>query len=161
MPALMLSVAAGELSGRIAGRLGGLPPVVPASVVWQRGQQRVLLHIDSLHLVLVDGWLVCGIDLETDPTGRQNLQLVYYLGTAADGDSVQAAAVVNAVTAPAAQIAGTWGADLERVIWDAVLDIIEGTIFFAGSRNPGQTLQFLGFNGTNGAIEVYVAVGEA
>jgi hypothetical protein len=132
---------------------------VPPRVVWQRNEQRVLLHLDSLALRALDGWLIAGLDLQTDPTGRQNLQIVYHLGKDGEDDGLAAAATLNAPTMPAAQLAERWGDDLHRVLWDAVLDTIELAVFRAGQQHPGEQITVQGIGCANNVVFVDVLTG--
>src|SRR5204863_10086016 len=94
-------------------------------VVWQRELHSLLLHTADVVVRTVDGWLVCDIAAETDETGPVTVQIVFHLGLRGDGDGPRAAAVVNVPEAGAAVVADAWGDDLRRVVWDAVLDVVE------------------------------------
>jgi hypothetical protein len=161
MTSVTLSIAAADLAKRLSARLQALSPVAAARVIWQKENQRVLLHIDSLKIRLLEGWLLCDLDVESDPTGRQKLQFVFYLGSLDDASSLQAAGTINAVTPQAAQLAGSWGTDLQRVLWDAVLDAVEASMHQAGAQNPGQPLTLQGFAAAKDAIQVEVIAGVA
>lgn len=161
MLALRLTVPASELAGRMRERLRG-PGAAPQSpsVVWQRDGQRVLIHLDSLSVHALDGWLVSTLDLQSDPTGRQRLQTVHYLGKEGEGDGLDAAARLSAPTPQAAQLAERWGADLHRVLWDAVLDVIEASLGHAAAQKPGERLTLQGFGCADNAVFVDVIAGE-
>lgn len=156
MSAQRLSIPAADVAPRLRERLRGDPPASSARVVWQRDGASVLVNTDSLTARFLDGWLLCNLDLETDPTGRQTLQFVYFLGRPDEGDGVQAACTINAPTAGAAQLAAAWGADLQRVLWDAVLDGIELTVYHAASLQPRVPLTLAGFHCTAQALVVDV-----
>src|SRR5437016_10994840 len=99
-----------------------------AQVVWQSPTQRVLVHTESLVVRSLDGWLVANLDLETDQTKRRTIQFVFYLGRKNESDGVQAACTINAPSPEAAALADAWGRDLQRVLWDAVLDGVEACL---------------------------------
>ena len=161
MTALQVSISAADLAARMKQRLSALAPTPAARVVWEDAGQRVLLHLDSLRARVVEGWLLCQLDLETDQTQRQPLQFVYYLGVAGEGGGVQAAATINAATVPASQLADRWGAQVQRVLWDAVLDGIETSIRHVKEQQPGQRVQLQGFTGATNVLNVKVLAGIA
>jgi hypothetical protein len=87
------------------------------------------------------------------------LQFVFFLGKKREGDGTQAGATINATTAQAAQLAEQWGAQVQRVLWDAVLDAIEAAVHRAGERKPKTELTLRGFHCTNEALNVEVLTG--
>jgi hypothetical protein len=139
--------------------LRGDPPNPSTRVVWQREASSVMVNTDTLQVRLLDGWLLCELMLETDQTGRQLLQFVYFLGKEGEGDSVQAASTINAPTPGAAQIAAGWGQEVQRVIWDAVLDVLEVMVYHAESVTKGERLTVGGFHCNTDAIFVDVLAG--
>ena len=159
MPALRLSIPAAELGRRVKERLRGDPPNPSTRVVWQRDNESLLVNTDSVTVRLVDGWLLCNVDLQTDQTGRQTLQFVYFLGKAADSDGLQAACSINAPTPGASQLAAAWGGEVQRVLWDAVLDAIELMVYHAESVQRGAPVTLGGFHCTAEAIVVDVIAG--
>ena len=161
MTALQVSISAADLAARMKQRLSALAPTPAARIVWEDAGQRVLLHLDSLRARVVDGWLLCQLDLETDQTQRQPLQFVYHLGVASEGGGVQAAGTINAASVPASQLADRWGAQVQRVLWDAVLDGIETSIRHVKEQQPGQRVQLLGFTGGTNLLNVKVLAGNA
>lgn len=129
-------------------------------VVWQDGAQRVLVHADSLKVKALNGWLLCHLELETDVTKRQRLQILFFVGREAEGDGVSAAATINAPTTGSAQIADKWGKDLQRVLWDAVLDGIEASVQHMREQNKGPDVRLHGFTCNNDELHVRVLAGD-
>jgi hypothetical protein len=158
MNTLQASIATADLGQRMRERLGGAQAKA-ARVVWQERARQVLIHLDSLRHRAVDGWLVCSLDLQTDQAGRQTLQFVFFIGRKREGDGPQAGATINATTAQAAQLAEQWGAQVQRVLWDAVLDAIEAAVHRAGERKPKTELTLRGFHCANEALNVEVLTG--
>ena len=159
MPALRLSISTADLVRRLKERLRGDPPNPATRVVWHRDGDSVLVNTDSLTVRLLDGWLMCNLDLQTDQTGRQTLQFVFFLGREGEGDSLQAASTINAPTPGAAQLAAAWGQDLQRVLWDAVLDAVELMVYHAESLKKGSPITIGGFHCTPDAIVVDILAG--
>jgi hypothetical protein len=122
------------------------PGTTTTKVVWQHRADRVLLHTDALQAKVLDGWIVCDLPLQTDETGRQSLQFVYYVGTSTEADGLQAAGTVNAPSAEASRLADAFGAHVERVLWDAVLDCLEGMLAHVAKNFPGQKLTLAGYH---------------
>jgi hypothetical protein len=135
-------------------------------VVWQHRGERILLHTEGLQAEVLDGWIVCDLPVQTDQTGRQSLQLVYYVGTSTEADGLQAAATVNAPSAEAARLADAFGAQIERVLWDAVLDCLEGALAHVAKQFGGQKLTLAGYHcsgataSTPAALSADVVVGD-
>ena len=109
-------------------RLSGLATRPTPELLWQRDGRQVLIDAASLEVRSVDGWIVCDIDVRCDQTGPAKLQFVFYLGEKDDGDGVHAAGTIAAPQLAAAQLADVWGSDLQRVLWDAVLDVVEVSV---------------------------------
>ena len=161
MIALKLSIATSELAQRMRERLRGAGSTTASNIVWQRqANQRVLIYTDTLNVRSVDGWLLCDLGVQTDQTGRCTLQFVFFLGRQGEGDGPRAATTINAPNRPAAQVADRWGADIQRVLWDAVLDAVEASVQHAGTQRPGEQLMLGGFHCDGSAVHVDVLAGE-
>lgn len=159
MPAFRLSIPTADLTRRLKERLRGDPPNASQRVVWHRDAESILVYADSLNARLLDGWLLCNLNLETTQTGLQTLQFVYFLGKDGEGAGIQASCTINAPTTGAAQIAAAWGADLQRVLWDAVLDAIEITMYHADTLSKGAALTIGGFHCKPEALYVDILAG--
>ncbi|MCV7221237.1 hypothetical protein [Mycolicibacterium elephantis] len=158
MRARSLTIAATDLESRIRQRLMGVGATTRA-VVWQVGDHAVLLRSDRIHTRLLEGWLVVKIELETDQTGRRQVELVYRLGTSKSGGGTGAAAKINAATPEALALAEVWGADLQRVVWDAVLDAVEAALTAVRRKEPRQPLVLRGFHAGREGFTVEVVSG--
>lgn len=159
MRAVTLGVRAEQVTERIGSRLLGLGHD-DRQVVWRRGPQTVLLRRDLIQTRFLPGWLVVSVVLQTDETGRVPLELVYFLGTDRDGDGDGAAVKINAGTPDATALAEIWGADLQRIGWDAVLDTIQGALAGLARRRPDEQLTIRGFRVGPEGLQVDVVVGE-
>ena len=159
MESVLLTIAAGDLLQRVRQRLSGLNSS-GRQVVWRCGQHAVLIHAGRAQARLLHGWLVVGLELETEQTGRCSLELVYFLGSRKDGDGPTAAVRINAATREAVMLAEICGDDLQRVIWDAVLDAIQLALQSARRQFPREQLVLRGFTVLPEGIEVRVAAGE-
>jgi hypothetical protein len=158
MQTFRLSVPAGELTRRMRERLRGASTA--SKVVWQHKGQRILLHADQLQGKLLDGWIVCDLPVQTDQTGVEKLQFVYYVGKLGEADGLQAAGTVNAPTLEGAQLAEVFGASIERVLWDAVLDCLEGMVSYAATQKAGQKITLGGYHCNSDALGADILVGE-
>jgi hypothetical protein len=136
-------------------RLGASPDVHSPAVVWFRDSDRVLVFHESLQAKPLNGWLVCALDLPSDETGRQSLQFVFYLGTETEGNGPNASVAINAPSPAAAQLADRWGVDLQRVLWDAVLDGVEAAVSTVAIQiKASGSLRVAGFYCTRDALFV-------
>jgi hypothetical protein len=160
MPALNVSLSADQLTKRLQDRIRGLSAASPNTVLWQQQGSRVLIFVDSLRARLLPGWLLCNLDLQADETGRQTLQLVFYIGSSGQGDGLHAGATINASTPQATQLAGVWGAALQRVLWDAVLDALEAFVEQTAAQHPGVPVAIQGFQATQNALAAVVLAGD-
>ena len=158
MESVSLTVGASDVQARIRQRLSGLNPTA-RRVVWRSATHAVFIYADRIQARLLRGWLVVGLELETDQTGRQPLELVFFLGAAQDGDGTGAAVRINAATRGAAMLAEVWGDDLQRVIWDAVLDAIQVALQKARRDHPNDPLTLRGFLATPEGLQVNVVTG--
>jgi hypothetical protein len=159
MTALSLSLSADPLGKRMQDRLRGLNQAIGDGVLWQQGSSRVRLHLDSFQSRLLPGWLICNLDLEADETGRQTLQFIFFLGRRGDGDGLNAGVAINTVNPQALKLAEAWGAAVQRVLWDGVLDAVEAALARAAVQKPGASLTLLGFRATDDAFETDIQVG--
>lgn len=160
MVALELSLAARDLAQRMRRRLGDPAARAASAVVWQDpAAGRLLIHPDTLAVRLVDGWLLCNLDVETDETRRQRLQFVFFVGRPRDPAGLQAAGTINAPSLAAARLAAAWGAELQRVLWDAVLDAIEACVHRAQAQRDAEPVQLLGFHAGDDTFGVTVIAG--
>jgi hypothetical protein len=128
-------------------RLRGNAVATASSIVWQRPDgQRLLIELTTLKLKIIDGWLLCDLTVQTDQTGRANLQVVFFLGRPQEADGLQAAVTVNAANPAATQVAAVWGDDIQRVLWDVVLDVLEASVWETSERLPNQRITIQGFH---------------
>jgi hypothetical protein len=158
MTAFELSLATAEIGRRLMTTLRG--GGATADVIWQNGTRRVLVHTASVVARAVEGWLLVNLDLETDQTKRCTLQFVFYLGKRAEGSGIEAACTINAATPEAAQLADAWGRDLQRVIWDTVLDGVEACVSRMAAQLGSQPVTLGGFftDGTSLIVSILAGV---
>jgi len=157
MPALNISLSADQLAKRMHDRLRGLSAATPNTILWQQKSDRALILVDSLRIRLLPGWLLCNLDLQSDETGRQTLQFIFFVGADGSGDGVRAGSTVNASTPQGSRLAEVWGAPLQRVLWDAVLDALEVFVTQAAVQNPGEQISIQGFHAVADAFAGVIA----
>jgi len=150
------SVPAQGIEERVRTRLSGGVPRGPV-VAWGEGGDALILNLPSVKLRLRSGWLLCNVDASAPGGARGTLQLMYFLGRDGQGDDTVAASTIHTV-GPASALAAEWGVQLQRVVWDGVLDAIEGVVGQVGSQNPGKDLDLVGFSGADGVLQVDVRV---
>jgi hypothetical protein len=147
-----LSIAADDVRQRVAFRLAAGRPNV-SKIVWTDGGDELLIHVDALRCSFADGWLVCELELEAGAPGRQKLQCVFFLGRAGEADGARAACTLKPIGAASEAIADRWGRNLQRVIWDAVLDAIEGAAAHVSAQTK-TAMTLLGFSCTRERLDV-------
>ncbi len=158
MDVVLLTISARDVQLRVRQRLLGLNANA-RRVVWQSGSHAVLIHAERTQARLLDGWLVVGLLLETEQTGLRSLEIVYFLGAPKDADGTTAAARVNAADREAAMLAEVWGDDLQRVVWDAVLDAIQIALQTARRTHSNEPLTLRGFTASPEGIDVSLVAG--
>lgn len=160
MPLARWSTDSAEIVERMAFRLRAKAPVNSRLLIWERHGRRVLLHLTSLRVSIRIGWLLANLLVETEPTGRRLLQFVFYLGSDGDSDGTRAGATIHTDSREGAQLVQLWGEDLQRAVWDGVLDIVEGSLHLAESRHRGLPLSLLGFSCSGNQLHVDIQAGE-
>lgn len=153
-----VTIATAALAKRMQERLRG--PATAGNVVWQKDRQRLLIYPDSLIARTLEGWLLVNLNVETDQTKQQLLQFVFHVGKLDETDGHNAACTINAGTVPASQLVDPWGRDLQRVLWDAVLDAIEMSVTGVQQQIGGRAVTLGGFYADAKAIHVSVIPGE-
>ena len=157
--AVQISIPVPELGRRIRERMGNSAQV--PRVIWQDSSGgRVLLHLDTLKVKALDGWLLAELELETDLTKRQKLQFLFFLGRESEANGTTAGATINATTVQAAQLADRWGSELQRVMWDAVLDGVEFAVGHMKGQQRGPRLVLDGFTCQGNNLNVRAIAGE-
>jgi hypothetical protein len=157
MTAFEIFISTTELGKRCSERLRG--GAASTDVVWQNGSRRLLIHTGSVAVRSVEGWLLVNLDVESDQTKRCTLQFVFYMGKRDEGNGVAAAATINAATASATQLADGWGNDLQRVLWDGVLDGVEACVASVAAQSGSQALMLQGFFSDSKSMIVSVLAG--
>lgn len=158
MEPVSLIIAAPDVQARIRQRLVGLNPLA-RRVIWRTPSHSIFIYADRAQARLMRGWLVVGLELETDQTGIHPVELVFFLGAAQDGDGTGAAVRINASTREGAMLAELWGDDLQRVIWDAVLDAIQVALQRVRREHPKEPLTVRGFLATPEGLQVNIVAG--
>ncbi len=83
-------------------------------VVWNDGGDELLLHLDSLRTRFSRDALSVGLDVETDQTGRQPVQVVFSLA----GDAGQAlVAATEELPRGDERVVARWGRALQDALW--------------------------------------------
>lgn len=149
-----LSIAIEELRERILHRLSG-GRVDDSQLIWKEGEDELLLNLGSLRSVCKPGWLVVELELEAGDSGRERVQLVFFLGREGRGDGRTASTTIQTGSEAGLRIADRWGAALQRVVWDAVLDLVEGAVAWAEAE-LGAAPELLGFTCSEAGLSVDV-----
>lgn len=156
MPVIRHSVAPVTIEGRVRARLAGSARDATA-VAWGEHDNALILHLGSVKLRIRSGWLLCNVDANKPGDAKSTLQLLYFLGRDGQGDDTAAASTINA-TGTGVQIADAWGVQLQRVMWDGVLDAFEGVLGQVGRQHAGRKLELVGFCGSENGLDVDVEV---
>lgn len=154
------TVKTDQLEQRIRRRLGGTAGATQPTVAWADTRETLVVNASSLKVRVTDGWLLCNLDVHPLEAPVATLQFLYFLGRESDGEALSAAGTIHS-RATDASVAGAWGDVLRRVIWDGVLDVMEGVVNYAGRQAPGRALTLLGFHCTEGQLHVEVQTADA
>lgn len=149
MTARRYSIAPGELKERMRTRL--LAGTSAPDVVWRDLYDGLTLHTLTLQVRALKGWVLCGLDVTPSDGARETVQIAFRLGEDGLDDGPDATATF---LAGSAALQERWGSALQRVLWDGVLDLVEGAVTLAGRARTDATLQVLGFVASDDAISV-------
>jgi hypothetical protein len=138
-------------------RLAGAEARANAPVAWSDHDEVLIVHVPSVKLRFRSGWLLCALDVNRPGAAKASLQIVYFLGRDGQGDDTVASSTINA-TGTGAAIAEGWGVQLQRVVWDGVLDALEGVLGQVGVKYPGKPLELIGFSGADDRLDVDIKV---
>ena len=147
-----LSIAVDDVRERVrfriaAGREG------QSEVVWSDQGDELLIDLDALRCNCKAGWLLCELSLEAAGSGRQRLHCIYFLGREDAADGVRSAATIRPADPAGEGIADRWGRALLRVVWDGVLDVIEGTVSHVAREAEGG-VELLGFGCSDKRVHI-------
>jgi hypothetical protein len=141
----------------VRSRLAGSDARAAAPVAWGERSDALVINVPSVKVRIKDGWLLCAFDVNRPGEAKASLQLVYFLGRDGQGDDTSAASTVSA-GGPGVAIADAWGTQLQRVVWDGVLDALEGVLGQVGREHPARPLDLIGFCGIDDGLAVDVDV---
>ncbi|MCA9698153.1 MAG: hypothetical protein KC431_11565 [Myxococcales bacterium] len=127
------------------------------SVVWQDRGAEVVVYPASLRLRMDAGWLVSALELESDQTGRETLELVFNLGKANQGDGLTATTTLEGDDPSGLRT--RWAEPVQAALWDGVLDAIESVLADARRKDKkvGTRLVLAGFTGSAQALQLTLA----
>lgn len=95
---------------------------VTAPVIWVDKGDEVLVHLESVHVRMLNGMLLVSVDLETDQTGRSPLVVVLAMG--ATNDPAGLVSVTDELPQGNGQLAARWGRVLQEAVWAAMLQLV-------------------------------------
>jgi hypothetical protein len=155
------SVAADQVAQRVRLNLTGDGGPTASTVAWGDYHGTVVLHLSTLKFRAADGWLLCNLGVSVPGQTASTLQFLFRTALEDDPDPLVVAGGVRADDVSANALADDWGAILQRVIWDGVLDVIEGVVNHAESQSPGRALTLMGFLAAEGLVHVEVQTADA
>lgn len=125
-----------------------------SDVQWGDLYDSVSVHTGTLQVRVLKGWVVCSLDVTPSDGARETAQLAFRVGEDGADDSTDASVTF---LAGSAALQERWGNALQRVLWDAMLDLLEGAVNLAGRARPGTPIQLLGFLAADDSVIVDVA----
>jgi hypothetical protein len=143
-----------ELRERTRDRLLGGRSV--RRVVWESASDEVLVHADTLRVRARGGWLVGDLDLEASETGRETLQIVFFVGTQNDGAGPRA--VSTMADRDPSPLMRRWGVTFQQTIWDALLDLVTERLEERRTATR-ETIILQGFHAGRQGVELRIAEG--
>lgn len=149
-PLLQLRVPLAAVTAAVQDRLTGQHH---GAVVWSRHDSELLVDPRAVKLRATAGFLVAELGVESQETGPVVARLVVYLGTPTAGAGLAVAATHDASTP--AVLADAWGDALRGVVWEGLLDVVEGATV-AASQAAGAPLAVLGLTGAEDAVLIAV-----
>lgn len=114
------------LTGHLTMRLAGSPAdgspspsQTPGKVIWVESGDEVLVHLDSMQTVILDGVILVSVDLESDQTGRTTMVVSFAVGKA--NDPAGLIAVTDEFPRGNGVLASLWGRALQAAAWSSLL----------------------------------------
>ena len=114
------------LTGHLVTRLGGSPAdgspspsQMPEKVIWVESGDEVLVHLDSMQTVILDGVILVSVDLESDQTERTTMVVSFAVGKA--NDPAGLIAVTDEFPRGNGVLASRWGRALQAAAWSSLL----------------------------------------
>jgi hypothetical protein len=114
------------LTGHLTMRLAGSPAdgsrspsQTPGKVIWIENGDEVLVHLDSMQTVILDGVILVSVDLESDQTGRTTMVVSFAVGKADDPAGL--IAVTDEFPRGNGVLASRWGRALQAAAWSSLL----------------------------------------
>lgn len=112
----------------LVARLAGTPAdgtAAPArnlnQVIWIDNGNEVLVHLDSLRTVILEGMILVSLDLESDQTGRTTMVVPFAVGK--QGDPAGLIAVTEEFPRGNGVLASRWGNALQAAAWSSLLSL--------------------------------------
>jgi hypothetical protein len=161
MPINRFSVTADQVLQRIRLRLAADAGPAAAAVAWSDSRGTLVLNLSSLKFRAADGWLICNLDVHPPGEPVSTLQFVFCTARENEDAPLAVAGEIRAGDAKAAALADSWGAILQRAIWDGILDVIEGVLNDTGKQSPGRALTLMRFLTAEGTVHVDVQTADA
>ena len=116
------------LTTQLATRLAGTPAdgsapqgQTPTQVIWVDGGDEVLVHLDSIKTVILDGMVLISIDLESDQTGRTTMVVSFAVGKA--NDPAGLVAITDEFPRGNGVLASRWGSAIQAAAWSSLLSL--------------------------------------
>jgi hypothetical protein len=145
VPAQLASTLAVHFAGTPADGSRALSNSPSGPVVWVDRGDEVLVHLESMQVLIQGTSILISVDLETDQTGRQPLVVVFSLG--GGGDTAGLMATTDELPRGNALLAARWGRQLQQALWASFINVSqthasERRLAPLGFAIKGNTLNF-------------------
>jgi hypothetical protein len=121
MPAQLASTLAVHFAGTPADGSRALSNSSSGPVVWVDRGDEVLVHLESMQVLIQGTSVLISVDLESDQTGRQPLVVVFSLGNG--GDTAGLVATTDELPRGNALLAARWGRQLQEAVWASFINV--------------------------------------
>jgi hypothetical protein len=117
-----------------------VPSTAPAgaAVVWADGEHELLVYPDQVRVLFHDGFVLVGITVYTEQTGRVEVSVPFAVGS----ESAPAGLMIATEPVPRgpALVVERWGDQLIAAAWQALVHLAGGIAAAAGADTGGGTL---------------------
>ncbi|NVB40587.1 hypothetical protein G6O69_22290 [Pseudenhygromyxa sp. WMMC2535] len=124
------------------------------NVVWQDRGSSVAVYPSSLRLRVEAGFVVAAVDLETDQTGREAVEMVFFLGRSDRGDGLVATTTMDGDDPSGLRT--RWGEALRAALWDGVLDLVDAQLTSLRKQANKGGSYLAGFHGSEKGLHLTI-----
>lgn len=124
------------------------------NVIWQDRGSSVVVYPTTLRIRLDGGWMMTSVDLETDQTGRETVEMAFFLGRTKQGDGLVATSTLEGEDPSGLRT--RWGGMVQTALWEGVLDQLEAQVQSIRQQGGKNASYLAGFQGSSKGLHLTI-----